>query len=354
MEAVLGVILILFGGFSNGTFYLPFKKIKNWPWEVFWITGGIFSWVLAPWIFSFFTVPGLLDIFSNAGIENMIKPFVFGVLWGVGGLTFGLSMRYLGISLGMAIALGLTLVFGALLPSVFISLLPSAFNNLFPGAPTLEMLFSTPSGITTLIGVLLCLIGIIINGKAGIMKDRQLTSEQKRDGVSEFNINKGISVAVFSGFMSSAFAMGIASGKPISELAKITGTNPVFENNPSLILITFGGFIVNLIWCVYLQKKNKSYSDILKQPVAKNIFLCLLGGTLWYLQMFFYGMGESILKGVAGWSILMSSSILFSTMWGIITKEWNGIDRKTYSVLITGLSILILSTIIFGYARSLS
>lgn len=353
MEAILGILLVLLGGFSNGSFYMPFKKIKNWSWEVFWIVGGIFSWIVAPWIFSLITVPNLTGIFSDAGFAQMMKPFIFGVLWGIGGLTFGLSMRYLGISLGMAIALGLTLVFGALLPSIFVSVMPEVFNDLFPGATTINELFSTSSGIVTLIGVALCLAGIIINGKAGLMKDKELTSEQKQTGVSEFNIKKGISVAVFSGFMSSAFAMGVAAGKPISEIAKVNGANPVFENNPSFILIMFGGFLVNLIWCAYLQIKNKSYSDILKQPAVKNLILCIIGGTLWYLQMFFYGMGESILKGVAGWSILMSSSILFSTMWGLISKEWKGVSRRTYRVLIAGLTILIISTIVFGYARSL-
>lgn len=352
METILGVILILLGGFSNGSFYMPYKKVQNWSWEVFWIVGGIFSWILAPWIFSLATVPNLVGIFSEAGIVQMIKPFIFGILWGIGGLTFGLSMRYLGMSLGMSIALGLTLVFGALLPSVFVSLMPEVFKNLFPGAVSLGVLFSTPSGITTLIGVLLCLIGIIVNGKAGMMKDKLLTAAQKKDGVKEFDFKKGVSVAVFSGLMSSAFAMGVAAGKPISELAKANGANSVFENNPSFILIMFGGFIVNLSWCIYLQIKNKSYSDITKPPVSKNLLLCVLGGTLWYLQMFFYGMGESILQGVAGWSILMSSSILFSTMWGLISKEWKGVNSKTYIVLIVGLSILIISTVVFGYAKS--
>ena len=350
MEAMFGVVLILLGGFSNGSFYMPFKKINTWSWEVFWIVGGIFSWILAPWIFSFATVPNLLNIFSTSSFSELFKPFIFGVLWGIGGLTFGLSMRYLGISLGMAIALGLTLVFGALVPSILVYFLP----GLFPGAVTLGSLFSTTSGIVTLIGMALCIIGIIINGKAGLMKDKQLTSAQKQDGVSEFNVKKGISVAVFSGFMSSAFAMGVAAGKPISELAKANGANPVFENNPSFILIMFGGFLVNLVWCVYLQMKNKSYTDIKKSPIARNLILCIIGGTLWYLQMFFYGMGESILKGVAGWSILMTSSILFSTMWGLLSKEWKGVQKNTSVVLSIGLAVLILSTIVFGIAKSLA
>ncbi len=352
MEAVLGVFLILLGGFSNGSFYMPFKKIQNWSWETFWITGGLFSWIIAPWAFSLATIPGLMSIFSEAGTAQMTKPFIFGILWGIGGLTFGLSMRYLGISLGMAIALGLTLVFGALLPSIFVSAMPSVFIELFPGAVSITDLFSTSSGIVTIAGVGLCLIGIVINGKAGLMKDKQLTSAPERKEHGEFNVKKGISVAVFSGFMSSAFAMGVAAGKPISEIAKTAGTNPVFENNPTFILIMFGGFLVNAVWCIFLQVKNKTYTDFAKQPKLRNMMLCITGGTVWYLQMFFYGMGESILKGVAGWSLLMASSILFSTMWGLISKEWKGVERKTIITLITGLSVLVISTIVFGYARS--
>jgi len=331
---------------------MPFKKIRTWSWEVFWIIGGIFSWIVAPWIFSLVTVPGLMSIFSEAGTAHMIKPFVFGILWGIGGLTFGLSMRYLGISLGMAIALGLTLVFGALLPSIFVSALPSVFIELFPGAVSISDLFSTNSGIVTLVGVGLCLIGIVINGKAGLMKDKQLSQSSEQITRGEFDVKKGIAVAVFSGFMSSAFAMGVAAGKPISEIANSAGTNPVFENNPTFILIMLGGFLVNAAWCVFLQIKNKSYRDLSKQPVFKNLMLCILGGTVWYLQMFFYGMGESILAGVAGWSLLMASSILFSTMWGLIAKEWKGVDRRTSLTLITGLCVLVISTIVFGYARS--
>jgi len=354
MESFLGILLVLAGGFSNGSFYMPFKKVKNWSWEVFWITGGIFSWILAPWIFSLATVNDLMGVFQNTPFVQLVKPFIFGVLWGVGGLTFGLSMRYLGISLGMSIALGLTLVFGALLPSVLISLIPSFFKGFFPGSPSLGILFSTSSGLVTILGVILCLAGIVINGKAGMMKDKEVSTEDKKEGVSEFNLKKGISVAIFSGFMSSAFAMGVASGKPLAEIAKANGTKAVFENNPSFILIMFGGFLVNFIWCLYLQAKNKTFSDFKKPPFGSNLFFCALGGTLWYLQMFFYGMGESILQGVAGWSILMSSSILFSTMWGLYSKEWKGIGKNTKLVLASGLAVLIISTIVFGIAKGMN
>ncbi len=351
--ALIGTLFVLLGGFANGSFYIPYKRVKNWSWEVYWIVGGIFSWIIAPWAFSFATVPDIFGVFGEASFSVLFKPFIFGVLWGIGGLTFGLSMRYLGVSLGMSIALGLTLVFGALLPSTFVSLFPGTFASLFPGAPPFEEMVSTGSGLITLLGVLVCILGIAINGKAGIMKDKEVSDEVKKESVKDFDIKKGILVAIFSGFMSAAFAMGVAAGKPLADITNSHGANDIFQNNPSFILIMFGGFLVNLVWCIYLQIKNKSASDFRKAPLLNNYGFSALAGVLWYLQMFFYGMGESILEGVAGWSLLMASSIIFSNMWGLVTKEWKGVTRKTFATLIIGLFILISSTIVFGIGKSM-
>jgi len=353
MEIILGTLFVLLGGFANGSFYIPYKKVKNWSWEVYWIVGGIFSWIIAPWIFSFITVPDLTGIFKEASFNMLLKPFIFGILWGVGGLTFGLSMRYLGVALGMSIALGLTLVFGALLPSFLVSIYPSFFSNLFPDTTSIENMVSSASGLVTLIGVVICIIGIAINGKAGMMKDKEVSEEVKKESIKDFDIKKGILVAIFSGLMSAAFAMGVAAGKPLAEITATKGANPIFQNNPSFILIMFGGFLVNLSWCIYLQVKNKSFKDFIKSPILNNYTFSALAGILWYLQMFFYGMGESILSGVASWSLLMASSIIFSNMWGLLTKEWQGVSKKTMRTLVIGLIILISSTIVFGIGKGL-
>ena len=348
---LLGIFLVLLGGFANGTYYMPFKNVKNWAWEVFWFVGGIFSWIVAPWVFSFFTVPDLMGVFNEASAVTLLKPLIFGVLWGIGGLTFGLSMRYLGMSLGMSIALGLTLVFGALLPSAFVSIAPSFFNTLFPEAPTFSTFFTTSSGLITFAGVIVCLIGIALSGKAGMMKDGELSAEQKQVGVKEFDFKKGVLVAIFSGLMSAAFAMGVAAGKPLAEIAKAHGANNLFINNPSFILIMFGGFLVNAFWTIRLMIKNKTGSHFTVAPVAINYILCASAGVLWYLQMFFYGMGESIVGPVAGWSLLMTASIIFSNMWGILFKEWSGVSKKTIQVLASGLIVLIISILIFGMGK---
>jgi len=338
MQAVIGVLLVLTGGFASGSFYLPFTRVRKWAWETYWLVGGLFSWLVVPFLAAYITVPGLFSLYSQSNSLDLFVPVLFGLLWGIGGLTFGLAVRYLGMSLGMAIALGLTAAFGTLIPPLF--------KGEFTG------LVSQTSGLVTLLGVLVCLVGIGITGKAGILKDKELDAEKKRESIKEFNFKKGIPVAFISGLMSACFAFGIAAGKSVAHLAIENGVNSLHQNNPVFVLILIGGFITNAFWCVRLAFKNKSYRDYSngQTPLWKNYLLSAAAGTIWYTQFFFYGMGESQMGsfGFASWSILMASAIIFSNMWGVINKEWKGANRKTITILFSGIFILILSTFIIG------
>lgn len=343
MGVFFGVILILLGGFSNGSFYLPFKKVKNWSWEIYWFIYALIALIFAPWIVSFLSVPDLLGLFREATAKSMLWPVVFGALWGVGGLTFGLSMRYLGMGLGMSLALGLTAAFGTLIPPVF----KGEFGELL----------SQTSGIVTLIGVLVCLVGIGITGWAGMSKDNEMPEEKKKEAIKEFDFKKGVLVALFAGLLSASFAFGVEAGKPLAQLATERGTPSLNQNNPILILVMFGGFIINGFWCIYLGFKNRTLGDFGKKeaPLSGNYLFSSTAGILWYLQMMFFGMGKTRMGELdfASWSILMASSIVFSNMWGLITQEWKGASSKTMRILYFGLIVLILSTIIIGYGTYL-
>lgn len=343
MSALIGVLLILTGGLASGSFYLPYTRVRKWAWETYWLFGGLFSWLIVPIAAAYLTVPNFIDLYFKLSSPELLLPMVFGVLWGIGGLTFGLALRYLGMSLGMAIALGLTAAFGTLVPPIF----KGQFIELF----------SQTSGIITFAGVLICLIGIGMTGKAGMLKDIELSKEQKEESIKEFNFKKGILVALDAGLMSACFAFGIAAGKPLARLAVQSGAKVLHQNNPTFVLILIGGFLTNAFWCIRLAVKNKSYSDYSnkKTPLLKNYVLSAVAGTIWFTQFFFYGMGESQMGeyGFASWSILMASSIVFSNIWGLINREWKGTHRKTMAVLLLGLFILILSTFIIGYGSSL-
>jgi L-rhamnose-H+ transport protein len=338
MNPLLGIGLIALGSIGAASFYVPFKKVKKWAWESYWLSQGVAAWLIAPWIFALLTVPKgtLLDILSESPTSAKLLAMLFGALWGVGGLTFGLSIRYLGVAMGQSIALGFCAAFGTLIPPIV------AGDNLF----------GSTAGILTLIGVAICLAGIVIIGYAGSLKNKNLSEEERKAAVREFALKKGLIIAVFAGIMSACFNYGFVTGQPINEVARQYGTNELFLSNPTLIFILLGGFITNCVYCVYLNIKNKTGKDYFSVDAGtflNNIFFTFLAGLLWFLQFHFFGMGKSMLPEgmvVFSWSILMALNISFSNIWGIILKEWKGVGVKTMIVLIIGIIVLILSTFV--------
>jgi L-rhamnose-H+ transport protein len=338
MNPFAGILLIALGSIGAASFYVPFKKVRVWAWESYWLSQGVAAWLIAPILFAWIFVPHgeLGKILSEAPLSSKLAAMFFGALWGFGGLTFGLSIRYLGVALGQSIALGLCAAFGTLIPPVIRG----------------ENLFSTTAGILTIIGVSIAVAGIAVIGYAGALKSRELSEEEKRAAVKEFALKKGILIAIFAGVMSACFNFGFESGKPIETIALAHGTNPLFQKNPSLIFILLGGFITNLGYCGYLNIRNKTYRDYFTVPAGtlmNNLFFTFLAGLLWFLQFHFFGMGSSKLPAsmaVFGWSILMALNISISNIWGIFLNEWKGAGRKTIVILILGICILILSTFV--------
>jgi L-rhamnose-H+ transport protein len=338
MNPIIGIILIAFGSIGAASFYVPFKKVKEWAWESYWLSQGLFAWIIAPFIFALIFVPKgeLIPIIKEAPSSAKLMAMFFGMLWGFGGLTFGLSIRYLGIALGQSIALGLCAAFGTLIPPIV------AGGNLF----------GSTAGILTVTGVAITIAGIAIIGYAGALKSSEMSEEAKRSAVKEFALKKGLMIAVFAGIMSACFNFGFESGKPIENIALAHGTNPLFQKNPSLIFILLGGFFTNLVYCLYLNIRNKTYRDYfsVSGPVLiNNLFFTFLAGLLWFLQFHFFGMGSSKLPSgmsIFGWSILMALNIAISNIWGIILNEWKGVRRRTVIVLIAGIAVLILSTFV--------
>ncbi|MCO5238973.1 MAG: L-rhamnose/proton symporter RhaT [Chitinophagaceae bacterium] len=350
MQAILGVIFHFLGGFASGSFYIPYKKVKGWSWESYWIVGGFFSWLIVPFIAAWLTVPGFMDIIKSTDGNTLFWTYFLGVLWGIGGLTFGLSMRYLGMSLGMAVALGFCSAFGALIPPIY--------NDIFnAGSPdTFSSMLQTSRGMFVLLGVVVCLVGIAICGLAGMRKEKELTKEEKQASIKEFNLKVGLVVAIFSGILSACMSFAISAGKVMGEAAEAAGANPLFRNNVIFVVIMLGGLTTNFIWCMFLNAKNKSFGDYANRstPLKGNYIFSALAGTTWFLQFFFYGMGESKLgNGASSWILHMAFIILISSMWGIILKEWKGVSKKTYATIIAGIAIIILSVVLVGYGNSL-
>ena len=344
MLVALGVLFHALGGFASGSFYLPYKKIHGWAWESYWLVGGLVSWLVAPWVLGALTVPHLLGVLRQAEASTLGWTYFWGVLWGMGGLTFGLAMRYLGLSLGMAFTLGLCAVFGTLVPPLW--------------AGHLGELVSTTSGRFIMLGLGVCVLGILVCGRAGLLKEKSQTQAEKQAAISEFNLRKGLAVAVFSGIMSACFSFGLTAGQPIAKLAAQSGTNPLFVNNAILVVILAGGLTTNACWCILLNVKNRTYTDYLNPsfPALRNVLFCALAGTTWYFQFFFYGMGDSQMGAYrfSGWTLHMAFIIAFSSMWGLLLHEWRGASRLTLRTISLGIGIVVLSTVVVGYGNYLA
>jgi len=381
----LGVLLHWLGGLASGSFYVPYRFVRKWSWETFWLTGGFFSWIIAPWFMGLLLTNDLTAVLSETPAKTLFWTYFFGVLWGTGGLTFGLTMRYLGMSLGMAVALGYTAAFGTLVPPLVQG---EFFTKILP----------THSGQIVLFGVLVCLAGIAVAGLAGMSKEREMSEEAKREAIKEFDFKKGMLVATFSGVMSACFSYGLAAGDPIKDLTLEHGTATLWQGLPVLVVVLLGGFTTNFIWCAYLHWRNKSAYQYLspfvrpepvlgrdeepiletttdapgeevaaaapglgggdgseRVPLGWNYLFCAIAGVTWYFQFFFYTMGETQMGQFkfSSWTLHMASIMIFSTLWGIALKEWNGTSRRTKGLVALTLAVLIASTVIIGYGNSL-
>jgi len=378
----IGVIYHWIGGFASATNFIPFRGIKRWSWEIYWLIQGFAAWIVAPIVLGSIFVPNLFGIIHQVYLtnpKNVWLAFLFGVLWGVGGITFGLAIRYLGIALGYAIALGLCAAFGTIVP-------PIAHGQF--GA-----ILHSSAGQIILLGVLICVIGVAINGAAGVSKEHEVTPEEKAEaGETDYNFGKGIAIAILAGFMSSFFAFGLDAGKPIGDLAKTqllaAGKLDLWQNLPILVVVLWGGFVTNFIWSAILIFQNGSVRQFVGEPgnnpmrathasgdtlvdfdpldpstydrvapktLVANYFFAALAGVVWYFQFFFYSMGQTKMGkyDFSSWTLHMASIIIFATLWGLFLKEWRGTSRRTKILVATGLFLLVSSTVVVGYGNYL-
>jgi L-rhamnose-H+ transport protein len=340
---LLGVIYHWTGGLAAASFYIPYRAVRRWSWETYWLVGGVFSWIIAPWTMALLLVPDARGAIRATPTRSVLWAYAFGVLWGLGGLTFGLTVRYLGIALGVAVALGLCNAFGTLMPPIF----SGDFGEIL----------RSRSGQIILLGVLASIAGIAICGAAGVSKEAELSPAQKHAAIPEFDFGKGMLVATFSGVMSACFAYGLAAGQPLADAAR----------RQLLIVVLAGGFTTNLVWCVALNIKNGTARQYLGlggsmdgpgaamagSPLLRNYLWSALAGFVWYLQFFCYGMGAAQMGryGFSSWTLHMASIIIFSTLWGIALNEWKGTSGRTHALIGAGLAILVGSTLVVGYGN---
>ncbi|MBS0417802.1 MAG: L-rhamnose/proton symporter RhaT [Proteobacteria bacterium] len=353
---ILGIPLHWLGGLASGSFYVPFRAVKKWSWETYWLLGGCFSWLICPLLFALLLTHNLFGVIASQTASTLIWTYFFGLLWGVGGLTYGLTMRYLGLSLGTGVALGFCAAFGTLMPPILKLIAPAV-----PVAASILEIAATAPGRITLGGVAICFLGISFSAVAGFKKEKELPAELSRASIAEFDLRKGLAVGIFSGIASSCFAFGLAAGNPIAATAIQAGTSPIWSGLAKLVVLLWGGFTTNFIWCWILFRRNRSAHQYWTSlpgsvPLARNYLFSVMAGSTWYLQYFFYTMGETQMGryGFASWTLHMASIIIFATLWGWVMHEWKGSSRATHAWVAAGIGLLVLSTLVIGWGTYLA
>ncbi len=336
---ILGTSLHAIGGISASTCYLPFSKTKRWSWESYWFVQAAFAWLLMPLIIGFITVPDLFIVLTNAPTKALIIPFVLGAIYGFGGLSFGYAIRQIGFSLTYTISIGISAVLGTITPLLISGSLIEHFQK--------------PGGLIVLLGMVLSMIGVGLCGSAGYRKEKDLALGEGKKAGQVFNMKKGLALTIFAGVFSAIFGISLEYGQPISDLAAEYGAGH-FEGNAKIIISTAGCFVTNFFWFLILGIKQGTLKELVSpkaiktKPFVRNYILAAFGGSLWYFQFFFYGLGH-VRMGTfmfASWVIHMSMLIFFSYLVGLVMKEWKHVSKRTYRTLVIALFTLILSFVI--------
>ena len=341
---LFGILLIATGAFSSGSFAVPFGKIKGWKWETYWMVFSFGAYILFPLIACLVFAPDFVQIIRAANSETIFAVFLLGAVYGVGNLSFGLALRYLGLSLGYALSLGLILAIGTLIPPMIDG--------------RLTVMMQQSGGKLLIWGIVVACAGIALSAWSGILKDKKVSDSKKQESIGEFNLTKGAMAAVLVGITGSAMSLGFEQGLPVSDVATQMGVDPLFTMMPVLVVLFSGTFITTIVWCIYLGVKNHSLTDYSSASSNKiltfNYLFGLLAGILWFGQFIVYGMGKSKMGPFTftSWGILMALTIVFATVWGLIRKEWKGAPTKVYILMILSLIIIIASSFMIGISGS--
>lgn len=339
MDLLYGIAIIAVGAFASGSFSMPFEKVKGWKWENHWLVYSLFAYVVVPLLSCLFFCPDFLSVLSTCPSGLLGRIFLLGVLYGICNLTFGLSLKYLGVSLGFIISLGLMMVLGTVIPPMLDG--------------RIEGMFSGTGGPMLVLGLSIGVVGVLVSAYSGYKKDSQGSDGQK----TTLDFKKGILLALFVGLTGASQALGIEQGNEISRVFQDRGVDELFVMLPTVTVLFAGSFLITLIWCLWVGYKNGSLKMFVgtgEGKLASNYLLCALSGSLWFLNMITYGMGKSFMGeySFTAWGILMSLTIVFATIWGLYRGEWKRVAPRVRAWMYIGLGILVISSFIIGISSN--
>jgi len=324
--------------------YTPQKRVKRWSWQTYWITQAAFCWFLLPLLGAWLTIPDLRAVLAEAPHDAMLKSFVLGAAYGIGGTAFGIAIRYIGFSLTYAIAVGLSAVLGTLVPPLLAGTLGSSFSKI--------------GGSWVLIGIIVGTLGIALCGAAGRSKENDL---QGQTTSKEFSLVKGLGLSLLAGVLSAVYGLALNAGQPIADVAAKHGAG-MWQGNVVYIFSNTGAFLTTAIYCLYLHAKHKTIGEMVELPAGEekaslpmNFTMAVLTGTFWYGQFFFYNLGHVRMGEFkfTSWAIHMIMLVLFSNVVGVVLKEWTTCKPRTRMVLRIAITVLVGAVLLLTYGNHL-
>ncbi len=337
-----GVGLHAVGALFAASCYTPQKQTKLWAWEIYWISQATFAWLILPIIGAVLTVPDYVGLLAESPPEVMLRSFGLGVVYGFGGLAFGMAIRYIGFSLTYSLAIGISAALGTIVPLFWTP------NDGY--VYKLDTLFNTLPGAIVLAGILLAIAGIFVCGYAGLLRERA-------GGASgaTFSFKRGVPIAIFAGILSAVFNFALIAGEPLAKAATERGALELLSGNAIYPFSHGGAWLTNLVWCIFLVGKNRTVGQFARLPGEARgglpfyYLMAILSGAFWYFQFFFYGMGHRNLGdkfGFTSWAIHMSLLILFSNIYGKLFREWEGASPWPRKVVHYGMLVIVVATLI--------
>ena len=335
MSSVLGMLVFSLGGLAGATFLIPARGIKGWAYETWWFFYVFLGLIVCPPLICYFTVPDFWNVTMSAPSKVLFRCAGFGMMWGVGALAWGLMVRYLGIGLGLAIGCGLCAATGTLIP-------PIATGHAAD-------LVKDTGACVVLAGVILSLVGIVFVGIAGKAKEGEMPEEQKRKAVAEFDFKKGVVTAIIAGVFSAGMNFGLQGAGVIEDAAVAAGAKACWRGMPVIMVVLWGGFLVEVLWCLQQHVKNRTFGDYAR-PSLRNLLICASIGVLWVMQFVCTKAGEPLMGDLKyiSFAVMMASTIFFSTLAGVLLGEWKGTGARTKGYLALGTVILIVSFVMIS------
>ncbi len=328
-----GLALLVIASIANATFSLPMKYTRKWAWENTWLVWSVLALLILPALTAWFAIPGLGQLYCSADSATLLNVILFGAGWGVAQVLFGLALSSIGIALAFSIVLGLSAAIGSLLPFI-------QFHR--------DRLFQ-PQGLMALAGLTLVIVGVTITAIAGRMRDRS----SKCVTTSNISFSTGLILAIVSGVCASMMNLGIANGAPLAQAAAQHGASSSWVVTVIWLPLLVGGAVPNLLYCVYLLRKQNTSAKFSSEGSASHWLLTLCMAVLWFGSSLLYGIASGMLGdlgAVIGWPVFMSLIVITASAVGILTGEWRGVSRRALQVQISAVAVLVIAVVILSRA----